>query len=436
MANTTYVFERITQDQAGEFDATDRLVFIDSAASDLSVTSNAATGLTAESITISDGTVTRTFPANALSFASQNSGFTFVDNSSLVLGTRSATGDNFDVVSANSTVVYTFAGNDSVDATGSTGNAVIHGGAGLDSIQGGAGADFIFGGLSGNSTTAGVSNSDTILGGAGNDHLYGGDFTENVTSTDGDDTIDGEAGNDYIQGNAGNDALFGSAGEDRVYGGAGNDTIQAGGGFDTVNGNMGDDDILGGEGNDSLRGGMGNDEIGGEMGQDIILGDVGNDTINGGNGIDLVTGGTGADVFFFGAIDARLGSNVAITDASGKDSTLAGFYDTVTDFENGTDKIDLDTSVRAAADGSPAVTAVVLLQAAGATFTTASAAQVYAQQLLDNRTDTATTHEVAAIQVGADTYLFSAEAAGGTQIDSAIKLLNFTASNVDSSDFI
>jgi Ca2+-binding RTX toxin-like protein len=439
MANMTYVFERITADQAASFDSTDKLIFIDTSASNLSVQFRAATGLTQASLTLSDGTTSVVFPAAALADASQANQLTFADGSNLVFADQAGGTLAYTASTTQNTTFYGFNANDQITATG-TGDAIIHGGGGNDFLKGVDGNDYIFGGLS--TTVGGGFSSDTILGGSGNDHLYGGDFTVGVTSTDGTDLIFGEGGDDYIQGNAGNDTLDGGTGQDRIYGGAGNDTIVGGTGFDTINGNMGDDIILADAGNDSIRGGQGNDDLRGHQGQDILFGDLGNDTLSGGTGIDVVTGGDGADVFLFLDSHTVAGSDKIAYDAEGQivenadgsAVTLEGFWDSITDFAHGVDKIDLE-GVTAAAGDDPAIAASVIYAQAGVTFTTVSAAQTYAQQLLDDTAATANTYEIASIQVGGDTYLFSQEG-GEAAINSIIRLDGTNASTVTNSDFI
>ena len=107
--------------------------------------------------------------------------------------------------------------------------------------------------------------------------------------------------------------------------------------------------------------------------------------------------------------------------------------DEITDFTHGLDKIALTGT-----GGLARTPTGIDFAQSGAAFTTVAAAQTYAQQLLDNDT-THTGSEVAAIQVGADTYLFynSVGTEGGT-IDSIIKLDNFagTSTTLTTADFI
>ena len=96
--------------------------------------------------------------------------------------------------------------------------------------------------------------------------------------------------------------LVGTERPDTLTGGIGNDTVQG----------LGSDDVL--------SGGFGADTIFGGTGDDFIFGDEGDDTLNGGEDNDTLTGGTGADSFLF---DGAFGN------------------DTVTDYDDGIDLLDL-----------------------------------------------------------------------------------------------
>ena len=71
---------------------------------------------------------------------------------------------------------------------------------------------------------------------------------------------------------------------------------------------------------DTMAGGLGNDTLIGGAGGDRLLGGQGRDHLIGGAGADRLTGGNGADVFVFGPADGK---------------------DRVTDYIDGTDRIDL-----------------------------------------------------------------------------------------------
>jgi CSLREA domain-containing protein len=91
------------------------------------------------------------------------------------------------------------------------------------------------------------------------DALVGTNTNNRIDGKAGDDLLDGKGGNDTLNGGAGGDRLFGNDGNDRVNGDAENDTLDGGLGDDTLNGGSQDDVLLGGVGQDLLIGGAGND---------------------------------------------------------------------------------------------------------------------------------------------------------------------------------
>ncbi|MEZ5842966.1 MAG: hypothetical protein R3D27_04450 [Hyphomicrobiaceae bacterium] len=180
-------------------------------------------------------------------------------------------------------VVYGAGGADVIDASATTaadldGRLAVFGGAGADDITGGTGNDILFGG----------ADADTLDGGDGNDVLY---FTSG-------DTLIGGAGHDYgvAEGAAGASVALGAAsGMEALYGNVGGDALDGAAMTTrvTLDGRGGDDTIIGGSASDLLFGGTGNDTI---------------------------TGGSGSDYFYF----------------------ANGFgTDTITDFEDGSDRINL-----------------------------------------------------------------------------------------------
>ena len=140
------------------------------------------------------------------------------------------------------------------------------------------------------------------------------DGNDALEGTTGNDIIDGGNGDDQIFAAAGDDTLFGSAGNDVLFGNAGEDVLDGGAGADTLNGNLDDDILIGGTGADILNGGSGNDDLAGDSGADVLFG---------GSGNDFLTGGDGADTFVFSA------------------PTDGTSFDTVSDFEVGTDRLDV-----------------------------------------------------------------------------------------------
>ena len=287
---------------------------------------------------------------------------------------------------------------------GGSGDDTIDGGAGGDLIRGGSGNDTIDGG-SGEDTILGDTGNDVIDGGSGYDLILGGAGDDTLTGGSGDDTFafDEGHGNDTIKDFDTRDDLidlsqfdtsitfaqlqekmstitdpdsnavtgikvdltdFGggtiilegvtSLGADNfrlpgvespvdalyagpsttsgnlIFGGTGDDTINLTGALgDVVFGEEGNDTISSGRGNDWVAGGEGNDIIDGGTGEDILDGGEGDDTIShsggdavltGGAGDDTLTGGAGDDTFVYAAGDGN---------------------DTITDFTDGTDTIDL-----------------------------------------------------------------------------------------------
>ena len=418
MAN--FVFETMSQADAATFTSNDNLLFITSGtnARNIGVALSAGNQLTNAGIVLTVGTKSLTFSQMELSSASLNDKLVFNDTSHLLLGTQ-----NSDTIASQVQIVF----NDISDGpstklapgpiflpgpnpTHPDATDVIYGFGGNDTL-----GDSVAGAAGNNDYVYGGAGNDNIYGGAGNDHLYG--FGPVVNTTDGDDNIQAGAGSDYLQGNGGNDILNGGDGEDRIFGGAGDDNIFGGNGLDTINGNLGNDTISGGDGNDFIRGGQGNDSIMGDTGNDQIMGDLGSDTIRGGAGIDVLTGGADADVFGFSAGDASY--------ATAAGSEFRFFTDSVTDFQDGVDKIELPFAVDTVVTGP-----------GGAVFTGFEAAQTYAQQLLDAA---AGTDDLAAVQVNGDTYLFFNDTGTSDAINAAIKfngLLPGVFNSGTGSDFI
>ena len=132
-----------------------------------------------------------------------------------------------------------------------------------------------------------------------------------------DDMTDDE---NEISGTDRSEMLFGTDNGETIDAGAGHDLVFAGGGDDTIIGGEGDDWLFGDDGDDSLSGGSGHDALIGGAGSDTLDGGADNDWLGGGTGDDTLTGGTGDDTFGF----ERGNGN-----------------DTITDFADGADLIDL-----------------------------------------------------------------------------------------------
>ncbi len=231
---------------------------------------------------------------------------------------------------ANGAYYYGSDGADIIE--GSVGNDIIYGMEGGDTLKGGLGHDWLFG----------QEGDDTLEGGEGSDVLMGGE---------GDDTLSGGAGDDLMIGGAGNDTMTGGTGADTFvfYDGHGNDTItdfdgandkinltalyhaltweQLSATFSTVTDE--DNNVTGvlidltayGGGTITLEGVTDTSSLTEDMFELYTLtGGEGDDSIQGGTSDDTLTGNAGADTFVFAHNNGD---------------------DTVTDFTDGEDLIDL-----------------------------------------------------------------------------------------------
>ena len=252
--------------------------------------------------------------------------------------------------------LYGGEGNDTVDA--GDGNDVAVTGAGADIVMLGLGDDTAYG-QAGNDTINGDGGNDTIFGEDGNDTLNGGDGLDVLISGGGDDTVNGDAGDDIIYGQAGADTINGGANNDTIFGGTENDILSGGVGIDLLLGEDGDDTLNGGDDNDFLYGQNGNDTINGGTGNDTVFAGLGNDIVDGGAGDDVMAGEDGNDT-----MDGGLGADVVnglagndrVTGGQGDNIVLGGteadvFHnivggiDRILDFQQGTDRIELDSSI-------------------------------------------------------------------------------------------
>jgi Ca2+-binding RTX toxin-like protein len=314
---------------------------------------------------------------------------------------------------------------------------------------------------------------DTIMGGNANNHIWGnsefaqqGATDPSSNQVDGADTITVLGGSNYINGNAGNDTITAgtnataanattgtsaapaSNGANHISGGGDNDTINIlGAGHNTVNGNMGNDTITDtGNGDNTLRGGQGNDTITGGSGHSVLMGDVGNDTIiiHGNNNenvstgasntfstahIDVITGGDGADTFNFSAAGA--GQAVKFGQVT--------YYQEITDFTHGVDKMVLPTTAMNSSGNTGAVVGT-----SSTVFSTVHDAEAYANTLLNGQGVAGATPTVEALSVGSanNTFLFyldnTTQPTGTNEVAGlgVVHLDNVTASTLTATDFI
>ena len=151
------------------------------------------------------------------------------------------------------------------------------------------------------------------------------------------------------------------------------------------------DQLIAGSGGDTLYGLNGNDLLIGGAGNDVLYGGAGNDTLIGGAGNDFLSGGNGSNLFVYFA-------------------HLGNCSDTVTGFQNGTDKIVINES------GSPVAGPVVNAVA----FADQTAADLY----------------YTAVQSGADTVISLFDGtAGHTTPEGTVRLINFLKTNLEYTDF-
>jgi Ca2+-binding RTX toxin-like protein len=141
------------------------------------------------------------------------------------------------------------------------------------------------------------------------------DFGTVIVSSGG--IVEGTDGRDILIATGGDSTLLGSWGDDTLVGGSGNDSLEGGriSLFNHPDSNL----MMGGTGNDTLRGHFGNDTLLGEDGNDVLIGSAGTNTLTGGAGADLFVFGHGAPATAFRQIG----------------------QDTITDFTQGEDRIDL-----------------------------------------------------------------------------------------------
>lgn len=178
-------------------------------------------------------------------------------------------------------------------------------------------------------TFKGSTGSDTFGGFAKADKIYGGDGNDTLKGAGGADTLSGGNGNDTLHGDAGHDLLSGGAGNDKLYGGTGGDTLKGGAGIDTafytnaakgVTASLAKSSINTGEAKGDVYSSIEN--LTGSKFNDTLVGNSGSNRLSGYRGDDTLTGGKGADDFVFAK-------------GYGKD--------TITDFQNNVDDIDLRT---------------------------------------------------------------------------------------------
>ncbi len=254
------------------------------------------------------------------------------------------------------------------DLFGDVGDDTLRGGTGNDALAGGDGIDLADYGNSGDDldidleravdqaiasgstgidqlqdieNVTGGSGADIIAGDAGRNVIRGGGGSDTLIGRDGDDTLIGNRGNDLLDGGTGygGDVLIGGAGLDTadfsaattdvfvdlfsMYGSDGFARFQTLIEMEGAIGGSADDSLYGDANSNRFEGRAGDDDMYGLDGNDQLRGGAGSDTLDGGSGDDTLIGDGGADIF-------------RITD------TGAGHgYDTIKDFQDGLDLIEL-----------------------------------------------------------------------------------------------
>ena len=269
---------------------------------------------------------------------------------------------------------------------GTAGNDHFEGMAGADTFNGGGGHDFVdyqwegdyggsaavivnlstatFRGIAAGRARDGFGSLDVLLNGITDiggtqqaDAIVGGSSTNWFDGMDGNDTLLGNGGNDTLSGDGGNDLLKGGTGKDMIDGGAGVDTADYSdktsaivitlNGSNAVSVNVGAnnedsiknvENVLGGSQADKLTGDSNANSFAGNAGNDTLIGGRGNDILTGGSGQDSMTGGANNDTFKFLAV--------------GDSGTTSTTRDIITDFVQGSDKINLSTIDADTSDGT------------------------------------------------------------------------------------
>lgn len=219
-------------------------------------------------------------------------------------------------------------GNDTLIGTDSDGEKdgeeILLGGAGDDLMIGNTGIDFFDGGSGVDTVDFSYTTADADIDLDREEAIFLGRVTEtvrnveNVIGTDGDNVITGSDADNVLNGAGGNDILIGGLGVDTFDGGAGSDTLD----FSYTRADA-DIDLNTGEvtfANGVVETFANIENLIGTRGENALIGDDGDNVIEGDNKDDTLTGMGGRDTFVF-----RLGDDT----------------DTITDFEDGLDRLDL-----------------------------------------------------------------------------------------------
>jgi Ca2+-binding RTX toxin-like protein len=238
--------------------------------------------------------------------------------------------ERFDVrLGSGSDNIVLGAGNDRISGGG--GNDTLDTGAGVAVVDGGADVDRWIADFSGDASIKTINLNLTGVRSAGNGTTYVNVERLGFTGGSGNDVIVTRTGNP-------NDGL-----NDTLNGGGGGDTLTVGGGIDVVDGGGGNDllivDYSSDTGSFQVSGAIFTDFANTQVsfsgierfdvrlgsGTDNIVLGAGNDRIAGGGGGDQLDGGGGRDRFVYGSTS----------------DSLAAAFDTLANFEDALDRVDL-----------------------------------------------------------------------------------------------
>ena len=255
-----------------------------------------------------------------------------------LIGTQFADSFTATVVEGGWMAIYSYEGQDSFDLTIESGSTLrVSFANGPSGVNVDVGAGVVKNDGYGNSEILDVTSNGGRL------ELEGSHFSDRLIGSSDDERFILGGGNDYANGRGGSDLVrYDRYGAEYVNANLGKgkatgdwfgetfthtiknmeDLRGTRDGDDTLTGNGKANEIRGGGGDDRLFGKGGNDDLRGQDGDDVLNGAKGKDLLNGGSGDDILVGGGNADMIIF-------------------DGTVFEGSDTIRDFKNGTDSLQI-----------------------------------------------------------------------------------------------